>query len=127
MGRTVRQAGAIPTRNGRVCLVTSRSGLRWVIPKGMIDPGHTAATAAVAEAWEEAGLTGELSPDPVGTYAYQKNGLTLVVTVFRLAVATEASDWPERGERRREWLTPAAAADRVAEPDLKALLLAAAG
>ena len=60
MARAIEQAAAIPVYDGRVCLVTSRTGRRWVIPKGRIDPGHTAAEAARIEAWEEAGLLGVL-------------------------------------------------------------------
>lgn len=124
MPREVPQAAALPIRNGRVCLVTSRGGKRWVLPKGLIDPGQTPPRAAAAEAWEEAGLTGELSAEPVGCYRYVKFGATHVVTVFLMAVLGEAAVWPERGERRREWVTPAEAARRVDEPELKAILLA---
>ena len=42
MAQPLRQAAAIPVADGRVCLVTSSSGRRWVVPKGMIDAGHTA-------------------------------------------------------------------------------------
>lgn len=123
MPRVIPQAAALPVRGGRVCLVTSRSGKRWVIPKGMIDPGHTPAEAAAVEAWEEAGLTGELGAEPVGRYQYEKYGTTHDVAVYPLAVTAVANDWPERRQRRREWVTPAEAAERVAEPGLKAILL----
>lgn len=123
MPREVPQAAALPIRTGRVCLITSRSGKRWVIPKGLIDPGHSPAAAAAAEAWEEAGLTGDLSAEPVGHYHYVKYGATHAVAVYLLTVLGEAADWPERGERRREWVTPAEAARRVDEPELQALLL----
>jgi 8-oxo-dGTP pyrophosphatase MutT (NUDIX family) len=123
MPREVPQAAALPIRTGRVFLITSRSGKRWVIPKGLIDPGHTPREAAAAEAWEEAGLTGELSAEPVGHYRYAKYGAPHAVAVYLLTVRDEAADWPERGERRREWVTPAEAARRVDEPELKALLL----
>src|SRR5262245_35293488 len=92
----VRQAAALPVRSGQVCLVTSSSGKRWVIPKGMIDPGKTAADIALQEAWEEAGLVGVLQADPVGSYFYDKYGGTCHVTVYLLQVTGEADDWPER-------------------------------
>ena len=120
--RPVRQAAAIPLRDGRVCLVTSRSGRRWVIPKGRIDPGHTPEEAALAEAWEEAGLVGVLAGGPVGTYDYEKYGLSHRVTVFVLAVREEYADWPERRSRTREWVTAEVALERVEEPGLRALL-----
>jgi len=50
----VRQAAAIPILCGQVCLVSSRSGKRWVIPKGCLEPGKTAAEIALLEAWEAA-------------------------------------------------------------------------
>src|SRR5262249_26119697 len=53
-----RQAAAIPIKDGMVCLITSSNGKRWVIPKGLIDPGHTAGESALLESWEEAGLVG---------------------------------------------------------------------
>ena len=123
MPRPVPQAAALPVRGGLVCLITSRGGKRWVVPKGLIDPGQTPATAAAAEAWEEAGLTGELSAGPVGAYHYEKFGADHEVSVFLLSVTGEAADWPERVARRREWVTPEEAARRVAEPELKVLIL----
>src|SRR5262249_19062195 len=68
----IRQAAAIPLKAGQICLVTSSSGKRWVIPKGIIDPGKTAGEIALQEAWEEAGLVGVLQPQPVGSYRYEK-------------------------------------------------------
>ena len=96
----VQQAGAIPVKDGRLCLVTSSNGKRWVIPKGLIDPGHTARDAALQEAWEEAGLAGTLRDEPVGTYLYDKWGGTCHVTVFLMDVTEAAEDWPERKVRR---------------------------
>ena len=118
----VRQSAALPVRDGLVCLITSSSGLRWVVPKGHIDPGHTAAEAALVEAWEEAGLAGVLDPAPAGSYQYRKNGRDHHVTVYRMRVTEEAADWPERGFRRREWVTADEAAARVNEPGLRALI-----
>lgn len=126
MPNPVRQAGVIAMKNGRVCLVTSRTGNRWVVPKGHIDPGHTAVEAAVLEAWEEAGLTGPVDPAPVGTFAYPKDGADYHVTVYLMPDPDEAATWPEASERTRAWLPAAEAARRVAEPGLRALILAAA-
>lgn len=122
--RWLRQAGAIPCRGGRVCLVNSRSGQRWVVPKGSIDPGQTAGEAALVESWEEAGLSGELSHEPVGSFTYDKFGTTCHVTLFVLLVTQVAEDWPEKGQRHRLWLEPAAAADKVSDPGLRDLILA---
>lgn len=118
----LRQSGVIPVSDGRVCLVTSSSGKRWIIPKGMIDPGHTAGEGALIEAWEEAGLLGVLRPEPIGTYLYEKYGRLHHVVVFVLEVTEAVSDWPERNIRRREWVSPEKAAERVVESGLKLLI-----
>jgi 8-oxo-dGTP pyrophosphatase MutT (NUDIX family) len=121
----IRQAGAIPVRGGTVCLVTSSNGKRWVIPKGLIDPGHTAGEAALQEAWEEAGLVGLLSPEPVGSYLYAKWGGTCHVTVFRMEVTEVAEDWPERSVRQRRWVSIAEALQMLDDEGLRAVMLGA--
>lgn len=122
MPNWARQAAVIPVRDGRVCLVTSSSGRRWVVPKGQIDPGHTAGEAALVEAWEEAGLVGALAGEPIGTYAYEKYGRELHVLVFRMTVTEVRDEWPERAVRSREWVTLEDALDRIDEPGLRDLL-----
>ncbi len=119
---SVRQAAVIPVRSGRVCLVASRGGKRWVIPKGHIEPGQTAAETALCEAWEEAGLLGSLHPEPVGSYLYEKAGRLCHVTVFLMEVDEAAADWPERPCRPRRWFPPGQAAARVKPPGLRKLL-----
>ena len=116
------QSAAIPVRNGRVCMVTSRSGRRWVFPKGQIDPGHTPSETALLEAWEEAGLVGTLDPDPIGNYVYEKFDTLHHVLVFRMSVIEVHDVWPERDLREREWLTIAEAMERVEESGLRELL-----
>ena len=118
----VRQAAAIPIRDDRVCLVTSSSGRRWVVPKGQIDPGYTAGEAALVEAWEEAGVVGALDPEPLGSYAYEKLGRELHVLVFRMTVTEMRDEWPERSLRTRVWVTLDDALDRIDEPGLRNLL-----
>ena len=120
----IRQAAAIPVRDGRVCLVTSSSGKRWVIPKGCMELGKTAGEVALQEAWEEAGLVGMLQPEPVGSYVYEKYGNEYLVMVFRLQVTGAADDWPERALRQRTWLTPAEALDRIDDRGLRELIRA---
>jgi 8-oxo-dGTP pyrophosphatase MutT (NUDIX family) len=121
------QAAAIPLRQGRVCLVTSSSGKRWVIPKGLIDSGKTAAEMALQEAWEEAGVVGALRPEPVGTYLYPKYGGTCHVTVYLMDVTEVADDWPERALRQRRWVKASEAAQLVEDEGLRLILRGALG
>jgi 8-oxo-dGTP pyrophosphatase MutT (NUDIX family) len=122
-----RQAAAIPVKDGMVCLITSSNGKRWVIPKGLIDPGHTAGESALLEAWEEAGLVGALRPEPVGSYLYAKYGQTYHVTVFVLDVTEARADWPERQLRQRCWLEAAQALARIEDAGLREVVRGAVG
>ncbi|MCU0702814.1 MAG: NUDIX domain-containing protein [Fimbriiglobus sp.] len=127
MPSAVRQAAAIPLRDGLVCMVTSRSRRRWVLPKGRIEVKQSPAEAAAAEAWEEAGLIGRLSDQPVGSYEYEKYRQVHRVQVFVLQVDSERSQWPEWKERTREWVTPEEAIARIEEPELRAVVAAVCG
>lgn len=119
---TLQQAAAIPLRRGQVCLVTSRNGKRWVVPKGCLEPGKTAAEIALQEAWEEAGLVGLLQPDPVGSYLYDKNGLTCHVLVYLLHVTEVAEHWPEEAMRERTWAAPAEVLTRLEDRGLREIV-----
>ena len=74
------QAGAIPVRERKdgpeVLLVTSVNKGRWIIPKGVIDPGFSAEETAESEAREEAGVSGRLHLPSVGRYRNLKWGGT---------------------------------------------------
>jgi len=119
---TIQQAAAIPINRGRICLVTSRSGKRWVIPKGCLEPGKTAGQIALEEAWEEAGVLGALQREPIGSYVYEKLGNTYHVTVFLMNVTETKAAWPEALQRERIWLRPITAVARVDCLGLRKLL-----
>jgi 8-oxo-dGTP pyrophosphatase MutT (NUDIX family) len=116
------QAAAIPVRNHRICMVTSSSGKRWVVPKGCLEQGKTAVEIALQEAWEEAGLVGTLHPEPVGSYFYDKWDRTLHVTVFLMQVTHVAEEWPEHLLRSRLWLKPEEALNRINDSGLQDVL-----
>jgi 8-oxo-dGTP pyrophosphatase MutT (NUDIX family) len=128
---TPRQVAALPWRRKKggieVMLVTSRDTGRWVLPKGWPEAGETLWDAAAREAGEEAGLKGAISPAEIGHYLYDKarpGGLSMrcEVAVFPLEVKQVAAKWPEKGQRKRVWMSPSEAARRVREEDLSRLL-----
>src|SRR5438309_11609284 len=123
----IRQAAALPVRNGKICLVTSSNGKRWVVPKGLIERGQTAAEAALQEAWEEAGLVGLLDQEPLGSFLYEKWCGTCHVVVFLMQVTDVAQSWPESDLRQRSWLSPAGALERIDEPGLADIVQMALG
>ena len=116
-----------------VLLITSRDTGRWLLPKGWPIEGLGGAGAAAREAFEEAGVEGEIGEEPLGYYAYVKTGvrqgkrredLPCVVAVYPLRVRKLLDRFPERRERRRKWFSAAKAAQKVAEPELRALIAA---
>ncbi len=121
----IRQAAALPIRGSKVCVITSSNGKRWIIPKGLIEPGQTAGETALQEAWEEAGLVGTLQPEPIGSYLYEKYGNIYHVIVFVMDVTEVAQDWPERSLRHRSWVSHAGLFERIEEPGLVEVLHAA--
>ena len=112
-----------------VLLITSRDTGRWVIPKGWPMKSRTPWEAAASEAFEEAGIKGQVDHHALGSYRYIKRlsrwrERLVEVQVFCLEVERELDDWPERTQRERAWFAPDAAAGRVAEPDLAELIRA---
>lgn len=120
------QSAAVPYRvgNGRaeVLLVTSISKGRWIVPKGVVEPHLTPAESAAQEAYEEAGVRGVVEGSALGHYRYEKWGGVCRVEVFALRVTEVLDPWPEKGVRRREWVSIEDAAERVAEKKLRKLL-----
>ena len=111
----------------RVLLVTSRTDGRWLLPKGQVEAGETPAAGAAREAFEEAGVKGRAGAAPLGSYNYLKQvsenrAVSSRVDVFPLLVRRELSDWPERKQRKRRWVSLGAAAKKVGDHGLARLL-----
>lgn len=125
------QVGAIPVRGAsgayEVLMITSRDSGRWIIPKGWPMKGKKDHAAAAREAFEEAGVSGKVHKRPLGAYTYDKRiggvGEPVRVMVYLLEVSEEKWAWPEKDQRRREWMHPSEAASLVAEPGLADILL----
>jgi 8-oxo-dGTP pyrophosphatase MutT (NUDIX family) len=88
-----------------VLLITSMRSRRWTIPKGVIEPGMTPAASAAKEAFEEAGVRGDVGAVSLGSYTYQKWGGTCAVQVFPMHVRELLDVWPESDARTRQWFT----------------------
>lgn len=128
----VQQYGALPfqVRDGAlmVLLVTTRGTGRWIIPKGNPEKNLKPHEVAKQEAFEEAGVVGRVRRKRLGTFRFLKSAdqgppALCAVDVYPLAVDQELDEWPERGMRQREWMTPGQAAMRVGEPGLIELFL----
>ena len=111
-----------------VMLITSRGTRRWIIPKGNPERGKSGAAVGAIEAFEEAGLIGEVWNKPIGSYLSPKHlpsgkVVTCLIEVYRMDVEQVLDDWPERGQRDRAWYSLDEAAMLVGEGGLVALLL----
>lgn len=126
------QYGALPWRRRKddaveVMLVTSRISRHWLIPKGWRISGKTECRSAMQEAYEEAGVRGEASKQPLGQYHYTKvlkdgTSTPCIVTVFGLKVRKAAAKWPEAEQRTRQWFSLEDAVGAVNELGLAAFL-----
>ncbi|ADO43284.1 NUDIX hydrolase [Ketogulonicigenium vulgare] len=127
------QIGALcwqPTPAGPQVLLVSATSGRWIIPKGWALPGKSPIDAALAEAWEEAGVKkAKAQPRSIGHYMGTKRTLggdevLGAVQVYALRVRKLLDDYPEADRRQRQWFSAAEAAALVDEDGLRDLLIA---
>lgn len=129
---TALQIGALPCRMRagalEVCLITSRGGGRWIIPKGWPEAKLSHAEIAAQEAWEEAGLKGEIRHDRYASYVASKDlepGFEIPVRmdVYLLLNPKQAKEFPELGQRKVKWLKIDKAIERADDVGLRNLLI----
>jgi 8-oxo-dGTP pyrophosphatase MutT (NUDIX family) len=131
------QFAALPWRIGaggrrEVMLLTTRETHRWIIPKGWPMKGRKPAEVAGQEAFEEAGLIGQIvGKRPLGIFHYEKqlagNSRLCQVRVFSFRVERQLDDWPEKQQRKTKWFDAAEAATLVEEDGLSGIISRFAG
>ncbi len=126
VSKVFKQSGAIPYRvnNGKIeiLLITTRKFQDWVIPKGDIPNGMSAPDSAAKEAWEEAGVIGQIDVNELGTYKYRKQGKNYCVKMYLLPVEVLSEDYPEANQRKRQWVEVTEAIRQVKFNSLKRIL-----
>lgn len=124
--RHYRQSGVICYKiergNIHILLITNRKGNRWIIPKGMVERGMSAAESAGKEALEEAGVLGIISPSSPGRYRYRKWGGICEVEVFFLRVTRLLEEWEEQAFRERSWYRLEEAVNLIRELELQEMI-----
>ncbi|MFK7869608.1 MAG: NUDIX hydrolase [Roseobacter sp.] len=110
-----------------VLIITSRGQNRWIVPKGWPMEGKTPAQSAETEAWEEAGVLGKSDGRCLGVYSYLKemrNALDVpcIAMVYAVEVSKLQDDYPEKGQRDRQWVSRKKAARLVDEPELARII-----
>lgn len=110
----------------QVCLVTTRNTGRWIIPRGWPTHKHTPADGAAIEAYEEAGVRGKAHPVSIGAYSYDKpiedEETPVMVVVYAIAIEKTLRDWPEKGQRKRKWMSRKKAAENLTEAGLRQIV-----
>ncbi len=111
----------------QVLLVTSRRTKRWILPKGWPLDGASPAQGAAREAYEEAGVKGRVYDANLGAFTYTKRlaggrKMPCAVLIYPLHVTKVLTEYPEKSERTRKWMSPKKAAKFVTEPELAHLL-----
>ena len=115
-------------RRLEILLITSLRTKRWIIPKGWPIDGLSPSESAAREALEEAGVSGDISREPIGYYHYfkqLKNGVAIPckVDVFALRVTRRRTNWEEKDQRTLRWCSVSEAAALVTESELPDLIL----
>lgn len=111
----------------QILLVTSRGNGRWIPPKGWPMKGKSPEIAAAQEAFEEAGVKGQVHDTALGRYKYRRENansskLSAEAYIFPLEVRKMAKDFKEKGQRKIRWFSPKKAAMLVREPKLKQII-----
>ena len=106
----------------QILAISSSNDKKWIIPKGIIEPGSDAKTTAIKEAYEEAGIEGEITEE-LGKYSYDKWGGKCNVQVYAMHVTHMMPEqkWPE-WYRQRQWLNVKEAVGILNEKKLTALI-----
>lgn len=103
-----------------ILLVTAIGSGRWIIPKGRIDDKLGSRESARYEAFEEAGIKGELEPTPFDLYTH--GGDETLVEVFLMKVTSEGSPFPEEDVRKKRWVPLGESRKLVDDPELRFVL-----
>ena len=102
-----------PTEGGyEILLITTRRG-KWTVPKGIVDPGETPEETAAKEAFEEAGIRGEIEPTAIGSFSYSKWDEDLEGSAYLMRVDAVDDDFEDADFRTRRWVDPEEAVDLV--------------
>jgi 8-oxo-dGTP pyrophosphatase MutT (NUDIX family) len=97
-----KQFAALPFRTREddleILLITTRKKRRWSVPKGWPIKRTAPHETAVIEAYEEAGVRGEIGEKQIGRFRKRrqrkKQSVLCEVQIFPLEVTHQQNDWP---------------------------------
>lgn len=106
------------TDDGKLVLVTTRSGGFWIFPKGNTEKRRSDRAMAREEAYEEAGLEGVMRRDYV---EFRTIGKVKKLRLYPMKVKKVLKTYPERRERKRIAVS-FDKAEKLVEKDLRAII-----
>jgi 8-oxo-dGTP pyrophosphatase MutT (NUDIX family) len=128
------RAGVLPFRRTagegvEFLLIRHQNHRFWSVPKGQLMAGRTPCETAAIEAYEEAGVSGRISPTALGSYLHAKSSRragdwahVVEVVLFPLEVDEILVRWPEMALRERRWVRPQEGVELVAPGQLRKIL-----
>ena len=101
-----KQYGVLPylQRSGKtkIILITSRNSNQWIVPKGNRIAQKSKRETALQEAYEEAGLTGQLDQNFKFRLLIMSHGIKTDLTLYPMRVNKPlVKKWPESHQRKR--------------------------
>ena len=101
-----KQYGVLPylKRSGKtkIILITGRNSNQWIVPKGNLIAQKSKRESALQEAYEEAGLTGELDQNFKLRLFIMTHGIKTDLTLYPMRVNKHLiKKWPESHQRKR--------------------------
>ena len=126
------QYAALPWRRAKgtveLLLITTTSTRSWIVPKGWPVEGLSPSECAAQEALEEAGIEGDVTSEPLGSFRRHKErksgeALLCTVYVFPMEVTRQHENWPEKNIRQARWCSVEEALARIKDPGLRRLIV----
>lgn len=128
-GAVLLESGVLACRRGKngepqILLISKKGSKNWGIPKGRAEPHLSFGENAAKEAYEEAGVLGNLSTNAIGMFRARKRShnprerLVIEVWIYLLLVTQCLANWPEEQKRKTKWVSCEYAAAHLREPVL---------
>ena len=122
-----KQFAALPYRlrdgDVEIMLITTRKKKRWSVPKGWPIKRSTPEQTAAIEAFEEAGVRGDVGAKSIGRFKKRRvrNNQSVLcdVQIFPMEVKQQKRKWPEKRQRSRIWVDPRTPAILVSKRGLR--------
>lgn len=116
--KRIAKAGAVTLRHdtdgaAEILIITGSNG-GWVMPMGSVEKDETPQEAAIREAQEEAGVVIDVGEALCEWESVDRKDRPYHCEFFLAQYAGE-TDWPERDRRKRRWVSPKKAKDRLSD------------